>query len=186
MSFAAAVGVSRIARFRADGLASFDATPTGLLNAMVPWLAFALVAAALLAISGEPVAALGDLLASVAGLVAPPVVSHVMARLWGREARWLRYAVAVVWCQWVMPPALLLALVVSFFLMASGVPEGMAEPIAMLGLLVYALALNLFLARRALDLTVWRAASVVVAVNLATAAVVLGPTLLRVWFGGAA
>lgn len=178
MSIAAATGVVRIARFEASGLASFDATPQGLLNALTPWLGFALVAAFLLLIYGEPVHALSDLLASVVALLAPPVFSHLLARFWGREERWLRYAVAVAWCQWVMPPALLAALTGSFMLIASGVPDSVAEPLAMAALLGYALALNVFLASRALDLSVWRAAGAVVLVNLATGALVLGPTLI--------
>jgi len=186
MSLSAAVGVARVARFQADGLAAFDATPAGLLNALVPWLAFALVAFVVLLIAGHPAHALGDLLASTVALLAPAVLSHAVARIWRREHRWLRYAVALAWCQWVMPPALLLALIGSYMLMVLGVPESLSEPAALLALLVYAVALNVFLARRALDLSRWRAAGVVAVVNLGTAAAVVAPGLLAGLLGGAA
>ena len=190
MSLSAASGVSRLARFQAAGLEAFDATPAGLLNALTPWLAFALVAFGLLLVAGKPVDAVADLLASTVALLAPPVLSHALARRWGREERWLRYAVAVTWCQWVMPPALLLALMGSYVLMVLGVPETMAEPVALLALLGYAVALNLFLARAALDLSRWRAAGMVATVNLGTAAVVVLPgalaaVLARMAGGGA-
>lgn len=183
MSVAAATGVARLARFRADGLAAFDATPTGLLNALAPWLAFALVTAVLLLVTGETDHALADLLGSVVVLLAPPVVSHGLARLWHREARWLRYAVAFTWCQWVMPAALLAALLGAGMLMAAGLAEDVAQTVAMLALLAYALALHVFLARRALDVSAWKAAGMVVAVNLGTAAVVFLPTLVAALVG---
>jgi hypothetical protein len=178
MSVSAATGVVRIARFQADGLAAFDATPAGLLHALTPWFAFALVAFLYQMMAGAPVHALSDLLASVVALLAPPVLSHALARLWHREARWLRYAVALAWCQWVMPAALLLALVCSFLMMMAGLPETVAERVAMFATLAYALALNVFLARRGLDLSLWRAVGTVVAVNLGTAAAVVLPVLI--------
>ncbi len=179
MSLSAARGIARIARFDAAGLSEFDASPQGLLAALTPWFAFALVAFGLFFMSGDRLQAVTDLLASIVALLAPSVASHALTRWFGREARWLRYAVAVVWCQWVMPPALIVALTGSFLLIAGGVPDAVAERTAMLALLGYALALNLFLARKALSLTLWRAAAVVISVNLATGAAVLLPRVLQ-------
>lgn len=179
-------GIALLARFDRAGLAEFDASPRGLLNALAPWLAFALVAALLLVIEGDAPQAIADLLASVVALLAPPVTSHALARLWRREAAWLRYAVSLAWCQWVMPPALLVALCGSFLLIASGLPERSAERLAMGGLLLYALALNVFLARRALDLSVWRAVATMLAINLATVAAVVAPGLLAMLARGVA
>ena len=179
MSFSAAIGVARLARFRADGLAGFDATPTGLLNALAPWFAFALVGFVLVLVGGSPDTALGDLLGTVVALLTPPVLSAALARLWGREAAWMRYAVAFAWCQWVMPPALLAAVLASGILSALGLPDGLSELVGALALLVYALALHAFLARRALDLSRWRTAAMVAVVNIGTGALVSVPVLVR-------
>lgn len=179
MSLSAARGIAKVARFDAAGLAAFDATPRGLLNALTPWLAFAIVASVLMAVGGEPVAAVSDLLASVVGLLMPPVMSHALARFWQRQGPWLRYAVAVAWCQWLMPPALLGAVMLNAALVDLGVAGKAAETAAMLALLAYALALNIFLARHGLELGRWRAVLLVVAVNIATGAAVLLPTMVE-------
>ena len=179
MSLPAAIGVARLARFRADGLASFDATPAGLLNALAPWFAFALVGFVLVLVQGSPLGALGDLLGTTVALLAPTVVSHALARRWGREAAWLRYCVAFTWSQWVMPPALLVAMLGSGMLVAIGVPDDIAELLGALALLTYALALHGFIARRALDLSLWRTVSFVAIVNLGTGVAVTVPVLLR-------
>lgn len=178
MSLSAAAGVARLARFRADGLASFDASPVGLLNALAPWLAFALVGSLLALAAGAVREAALDLLASLVALLAPLVVSQGLARLWGRGAAWLRYAVAMTWCQWMMPPALLAAVLGSGVMIALGVPRNVAETLGALAALLYALALHGFLARRALALSVWRAAVMVTAVNLGTAVLAFGPLFL--------
>jgi len=180
-----AIGVARLARFRADGLAAFDATPVGLLNALAPWLAFAVVGFVLVLVSGSPGRAFGDLLATLVALLTPAVVSHGIARLWRREGAWLRYAVAVVWCQWVMPPALLAAVSLSGILVAAGAPEDQAELAGALALLGYALSLHFFIARHALDLSRWRTAALVVIVNVGTGALVSVPVLAQSAFGGA-
>jgi hypothetical protein len=180
MSLLAATGVARLARFQADGLASFDATPNGLLNALAPWLGFALVGFVLVLVSGSPLQALGDLLATVVALLTPAVLSQALARLWGREAGWLRYAVAFTWCQWVMPAALLASLLGSLALVAIGLPEDIAEFAGAIALLGYSLALHGFLVRRTLNLRRWRLAAMVAAVNLGTVALVMLPVAAQV------
>ena len=186
MSLAAAIGVARLARFRADGLARFEATPAGLLAALTPWFGFALVGFVLVLAQGAPVAALGDLLGTTVALLTPPVLSHVLAQRWGRGAGWLRYAVAFTWSQWVMPPALLLAMLATGMLVAAGMPDNAAELLGALALLMYALALHYFIARRALDLSPWRTVALVAIVNLGTGIVITLPLLIRGMLEGAA
>ena len=179
MSLPTAVGVARLARFRADGLLAFDATPAGLLNALAPWVAFAVVGFVMALISGTVGAALGDLLGTMVALLAPAVLSEAAARLWRRDAAWLRYAVALTWCQWAMPPALLAAIVLSGMLVAAGLPREIAELVGALALLAYALGLHFFVARHALALSRWRTAALVAIVNIGTGALVMGPMLLQ-------
>ncbi len=177
MSLAAAAGVARLARFRADGLAAFDASPLGLLNAMAPWLGFALVGFGLALFTDTLRAAVSDLLASIVALLAPPVLSHWIAKLWGREAAWLRYAVAMTWCQWLMPPTLLAALLAGGALSALGLPPAFARGLAAFAALAYALALQVFLAARGLGLPGWRAVALVIVVNVGTLMLAVAPLL---------
>ncbi len=179
VSTQAAIGVARLARFRADGLQAFDASPAGLLNALAPWLAFALVGFVLMLTAVPARQATTDLLATVVGLLTPAVVSHALARLWGRQAAWLRYAVAFIWCQWVMVVAWLASVMGTGLMMAVGLPEYIAEDVGGLAMLVYAVALQSFVIRRALDLSGWRTAAMVVAINVSAVVLVLLPTLLN-------
>lgn len=179
MSTQAAIGVARLAQFRADGLQAFDASPAGLLNALAPWLAFALVGFVLMLTAVPARQATTDLLATVVGLLTPAVVSHALARLWGRQAAWLRYAVAFIWCQWVMVVAWLASVMGTGLMMAVGLPEYIAEDVGGLAMLVYAVALQSFVIRRALDLSGWRTAAMVVAINVSAVVLVLLPTLLN-------
>jgi hypothetical protein len=179
MKLPAAIGVARLARFRADGLGAFDATPTGLLNALAPWLAFALVGFVLTLVTGAPASALGELLGVVVALLTPAVLSHGIARRWGREPAWMRYAVAVVWCQWVIPPAFLLTVMATSLLIAVGLPDDEAVLLGTLALLAYALSLNFFIARHALDLSRWRTAALLAIVNIGTGALVSAPVLVQ-------
>jgi hypothetical protein len=173
-----AAGLLRLARFRADGLALFDASPTGLLNALAPWLAFAIVGALLALFEERPTDVLATLLASVVALLVPIVVSHALARAWQRESGWLRYAVAMTWCQWVFPPALLVASLAGGALIAAGLPAIVAEAVAAAALIGYALSLQYFIASRALDVGRGRAVLMVGAVNVALLVFAFGPSLL--------
>ena len=179
MSMPAAIGVARLARFRAEGLASFDASPGGLLNALAPWLAFALVGFLLMLVGGEAGTALADLLITLVWLLTPVVLSEALASFWGRREAWLRYAVAFTWCQWIMPPVFVLAMLASGMLVAAGVSEDIAELIGALALLAYALSLHYFIARHALSLSRWRAVVFVAIVNLGTGALVTVPVLVH-------
>ena len=83
------------------------------------WSRFPLVGGALMLLGGGGLDALSDLLATLCALLAPPVLSFEVARLWGREAAWLRFATAFNWCQWVPVFASLLLLVCLAMLAAS-------------------------------------------------------------------
>jgi hypothetical protein len=175
---AIARAVIDLARFRAEGLDRLDASPRGLLRALTPWLAFALVRAALSMVSDGAYQALSGLLFTVVGTLAPLVISHALARAWGREAAWLRYAVGFTWCQWVMPLALLAALWAGGLLTRAGLSQDGALVVSFAALLAYALTLQGFVARHALAVSRGRAALVVIAVNVGTALLAIGPSLL--------
>ncbi len=97
------MAVIRLARGRADGMRQFGATREAFLASLAPLIAFPLVGGVLMLLGGGGLTALSDLLATLCALLAPPVLSFEVARLWGRQDAWLRFATAFNWCQWVIP-----------------------------------------------------------------------------------
>lgn len=178
--FAPLRGVLLLARGRAEGLMLFRATPEGFLSSLAPLLAVPLAGAVLLLLGGWTSAAAALLLIALTAQLTPPVLSHALARRWGREAGWLRYATAYNWCQW----AVLAVMVV--LLLVLGAVTG-RPPSAVVGSRAfgwatggYAMWLHWVLARHGLGLGAGRAALLVLLVSLGVMAVVLGPTLARV------
>ena len=174
--------VMRCARGRAEGLALFDASVRGFTSSLAPLIAFPLVGAAIgAARQGVPASAV-QLAATLCGVLAPPVISHAAARALGREERWLRYAVAYNWCQWVMPPLIAAAAIAAAVLAgALGAAQVGAEQVVagtVASLILYWLWLHWFLVRRGLGLSRGRAALVVLAVNGATGAIVTLPQMI--------
>ncbi len=171
-------GIAMLARFRAEGFAAFGADRQAFLNSLAPLIAFPLVGLLLMLLGGAGWDALSDLLATLIALLGPPVLSEALARRWGREAEWPRYAVAFNWCQWAVP-VVGVALLAGFGMaMRAGLGQRAAALLVLLGLFAYALALHLFLARRGLGLPTGRAVALVLLVNFGTALLVLIPRLL--------
>lgn len=173
------VGIARLARGRADGMAQFGDTVPAFLASLTPLLAFPLVGGFALLVSGQAADALHVFLVSCVALLAPPVLSHALARLWGQEAAWLRYATAFNWCQWAIPLAALTLLLVLRPVLGSGPAAGSTF---LLGLGVYTLWLQSFLARHGLGVSWTRALAVVLVTNAGSALLVFGPSRL---LGGA-
>jgi hypothetical protein len=166
-------GIMRLARGRADGLLHFGATREAFLVSLAPLVAFPLVGGALMLLGGAGLHALSYLLATMCALLGPPVLSFEVARLWGREAAWLRYATAFNWCQWV-------PMFASLLLMLLGILGAL-----WFALVGYALWLHWFVARHGLGLSGLRAVVMVFGINFGTVALVLGPRVLALALGGA-
>jgi hypothetical protein len=175
--FATLRGIARLACGRAEGLAQFGDTRQAFLASLFPLIAFPLLGELLVAMRGD-VPSLTDLLATLCALLAPPVLSFSIARRWGREALWPRFATAFNWCQWAIPAIAFLLLLAVSLLIALGVPNEAAGHLWILSLAGYGVWLHWFLARRALNLSVIRAVVLVVLVNAATVALVVGPLLI--------
>jgi hypothetical protein len=172
------IGIVRIARGRADGMAQFGATRDAFLTSLAPLIAFPLVGGVLMALGGGGLAALSDLMATLCALIAPLVLSFEVARLWRRQEFWLRFATAFNWCQWVIPVVGILLLAAFGLLAAVGLPPSVAQIGIVLALVSYALWLHWFLARHGLGLSRWRALLMVFAVNFATLLLVVGPRVV--------
>ena len=177
------LGVLRLARGRSDGLRQFGATREAFLASLAPLIAFPLVGGMLMLLSGGGLGVLSDFLLTLCALLAPSVLSFEVARLWGKEAAWLRFATAFNWCQWAIPVVSVVLLVALGILVSAGLPRFVARVGAVLGLVCYAFWLHWFLARHGLGLSRMRAVILVVCVNFGTVAIVLGPRLLTLMTG---
>lgn len=169
------VGVARLARGRSDGFAQFGDTPQAFLSSLAPIFAFPIVGTVLSLADGGGRPAITDLLATICAVLAPPVISHVLARLWGRELLWPRFATAFNWCQLAIPVVAAGILLVLGALMAIGISAELAAHLMVIPLAGYALWLHWFLARHGLRLAAWRSILFVVLVNLGTALAILVP-----------
>ncbi len=178
-------GLIGTARFQSEGLAAFGEGVQQVLGSLAPLLALPVVILLLMLLSGR-LGEVADVLSLVDALLMQMVVSEALARRWGREREWGRYATAINWCQWAVPPVGMLLAVVLPVLMGFGADPAVAATIWVMALAAYALALQWFVARHALRIGVGRAVVMVLAVNAATAAVVILPTQVRLLFQGAA
>ena len=178
------LGVIRLARGRADGIRQFGATRDAFLASLAPLIALPLVGGIRMLLGGGGLGVLSDLLASLCALVAPPVLSFEIARLWGRQAAWLRFATAFNWCQWAIPLVGGVLVVVLAIFAALGLPRVVTWNALLSGLAAYGLWLHWFLARHGLGLSRLRAALMVLGVNSLTVLIVLGPRMVALINGG--
>jgi hypothetical protein len=177
-------GVLLLCRGRAAGFAEIGAGAQDFLSSLAPMIAFPLVGTLLMLSTGQYREAATDFAAAICAVLAPPVLSHALARRWGREDRWFRFATAFNWCQWVLPLLVSVLIILSGVLVQAGL--SMMAAIVVLGciLLAYAFWLHWFLARHGLDLPAGRAAVLVVLVNLGTIILVAGPQLVQLYVYG--
>ena len=169
------MGVARLMRGRADGIMQFASTVPAFVASLVPLLAIALLSAALMVGKAGLEGATGLFLIVLVNQLAPPVLSHLVARRWDREEDWLRYATAFNWCQCALPVVALAMLFGIAVMVSSGVPREAAATLGFGGLLAYTLWLSWFLARVGLDLSRARAVALVVLVLAGTVGLTLLP-----------
>ncbi len=172
------LGIMLLARGRKAGLLLFGATREAFLASLAPLIAFPLVGGALMVLGGGGLEAFTDLLATLCALLAPPVLSFEVARFWGRQDAWLRFATAFNWCQWVIPVAFSILLLLFGMLSAVGLPSNAARAGVLAGLVGYGLWLHCFIARHGLSVSWPRAGAMVIGVNLVTVLLVVVPRVL--------
>lgn len=172
-------GILLLSRGRAAGLAEMGAGPQEFLASLAPLVAFPLVGCLLMLTQGKIQDAVTDFLATLVAILAPPVLSFSLARLWGRQEKWFRFGTAFNWCQWVLPLLGAFLVLIAGFMVQAGVPLRPTVILLCCVLLGYAFWLHWFLARHGLDLSGGRAAVLVFLVNLVTIILVGGPQLLE-------
>lgn len=169
-------GTARLAWGRMDGLQAFGSTPDAVLASLVPLLAVPFAGALWALLHGQVARALTAVGFTITAQLAPLVLSHALARLWGREEGWLRYATAYNWLQWAI---LAVALVLPVLLEGFGLPDRTAIQVYAFLLLGYVLWLNGRLARHGLGLSWPRSVLLVAAVLLGSTLLAIGPLLLQ-------
>ena len=184
MNWSPLMGAFLVATGRPRGLARFADSPQSFLASLAPWLAFPLVGALALLLTGRVGQAVTTMLVTLVAQLAPPVLSHALARRWGREEDWLRYATAFNWCQWAIPVAGFILLIVAQVAANGGTPEAQAGNLVVLGLAAYGSWLQWTLARHGLILSRGRAFVLVLLVNAGTIALVMLPLLAQVLVSG--
>lgn len=171
-------GLILLARGRAEGFAHFGSSTQMFLASLAPWIAFPLVGSVIVALGGYPAQGFISFLETICVLLAQPVISEALAERWQRRERWLRYATAFNWCQWLLPLLAGILLVPVRMLLSLGLPPDAAALLLLAIVVVYALWLEWFLARRGLEVSGTRAALLVVLINLGTALLLLFPRLI--------
>ena len=166
MRFGPIIGAAQLAVGRGEGIVRFGDTPQAFMASLAPLVAFPLVGALLMAMSGRAFAALATLLLTLVAQLSPAVLSHALAVRWGREAAWLRYATAFNWCQWAIPVVAFGLLMGLQIATGAGLSDGAAANLLVLVLGAYGLFLHWIVARHGLALSRGRAVLMVVLVNV--------------------
>ncbi len=173
-----ALGIARVAVGRVDGIGCFDGTVQSFLASLAPLLAFPLVAAVIMLMRDSWLGALSLMLVTLVAQLTPPVISHALARRWGREAAWLQYSTAYNWCYWALPVVAAILMVGIGVAIGAGLPPQAGSQAVVFGVGAYSLWLHWFLARHGLAMSRGRAALLVAIVNVGTLVLAIGPALL--------
>jgi hypothetical protein len=172
-------GVFLLATGRRDGLDYFGNAPARFMASLASLALWPAIGLAALAVgSGGPEMA-SDVMASVCAVLAPPVITHELARRWDRAERWARYATAFNWCQWALPVVGFIVITIISGLSRIGLPRGAALALLVCAFSAYGLWLHWFVAWHGLAVSRLRAALLVVVVNAVTVLLVALPALLE-------
>lgn len=179
-TMAAAQGLIRLGFFDAGGLDKIGNTPRTVLVSLVPLAIMGGFIALMTLPGGNGEQALRTLFVIACAMLAPMVVSHALARAFGREALWPRFAAAFNWCQWVIMIGVLVPAlaIMNLAIALSVMPADIAGMLALLGVFAYTLALYWFIARHALRLSGGKAALFVLLTNFGTFLFLTVPRLL--------
>lgn len=163
-------GVIQLGRGDARGIDSFHNTAEALLSAIAPNAALFLVLALSPLVQGYNATEVTKILILVSALLLRLVVSQLLATFWKRDDVWLRYATAQLWAAWL--PMVLSLIVLSFAqIVAPGIVKSRpALGVIMISIEIYEFWLAWFIARHGLRIGGGKAALLVIAINLAVAA----------------
>lgn len=178
------VGIFELAIGRAGGFARFPVSPRDFLVSLGILLCVPAFMALMVAGRAGLDTALTALLAIFCALLVPPVVSHTLARLWDRDAWWLRFAIAYNYSRIAVVGVYAALLMVAAIMLSMRMPRLAVSGIIQTIMLVYTLWFDWFLLRAGLQISAARAAMGVLALNIATFLLVFGPLLLAIGMSG--
>lgn len=168
-------GIFEIATGRAQGLGRFGASPHDFLVSLYVLMTVPVLSALVMMFRRGVGGGLAILLLLVCALLAPAVISHFVARLWGREALWLHFATVFNWSRFAIVSVFAVMLLVTAILIGLGVSSDSAAELLVVVVSFYSLWLEWFVARHALRLSGGRAVLVVLAMNIGTFLVLAAP-----------
>lgn len=171
-------GIFAIASGRVRGLERFGAARSDFIFSLLVVMAALVLATLAIAIRRGIVAALSIALLLLCVSLAPPVIAHVMARFWGREMHWLRFATAFNWSRFALVGMFLVLLLLSNLLVISGMPNELVGSLLIYVMSIYSLWLEWFVARHTLQITNGRALLTVITINVATFLLLAIPGLI--------
>ncbi|GBQ15678.1 hypothetical protein [Swaminathania salitolerans] len=159
-------GVLLLGRGDPRGIASFGSGPEALLSALAPSVALCLVTILSQALRGYDAIGVVKIFLLIVTLLSRLVVSQFMAVIWKRDDRWIRYATASLWCNWLPIVIMLFAVSLVQLLSPGAASGGSAVGGVVLGVELYELWLSWFVARAGLEIGGGKAALLIVAVNV--------------------
>lgn len=167
---------------RSEGFSCFEGGRDAFLASLSPPIAFLLVLSALLLSQRPSLPALCLVLLLFCAVLLPPVLSHLLARLWRRADRWQRYATASAWSVWLVLPVYLPAMLLASVLLQMGLGHDAAGRAAMLLLAGYFLWLQWFMAWKGLAIGRFKAVLTVLALTAGSSLLAAGlqPLLMEV------
>jgi len=179
-------GIIEIALGRASGLQRFGATPRAVLNSLYALMVLPGISAFVMLARDEFGEALSVALILVCALLAPMIISHLLALLWKREAEWLAFATAFNWSRFAIIGVFAVMLLATMLLVQLGFPRETAANLLVIEMSFYSLWLEWFVARRTLRLSAGRALATVLMINGGTFLLLAIPNLVqRLLTGGA-
>ncbi|HQT65371.1 MAG: hypothetical protein B7Z75_01445 [Acidocella sp. 20-57-95] len=171
-------GLFLLARGRSAGIAEFGNHVNAMTASLAPLIAFPLVGSMLLLVKGDVQTALTSFTAQLCVALAPAVITYEFARLWQRQATWLRTVTALNWSFWLAVPLLLLGGFAGAGLVTAGFSEGAAGMIMIAVLGSYIMWFHWFTVRNGLQIGGWQALGLVLVTNITIAVLALGPDVI--------
>jgi len=172
------IGIFELAIGRASGFGRFTVSPRSFRFSLAVLLCVPAVMTLMLMARHGLGAGLTIFLAIVCALLTPAAVTHLLARLWDRDAWWLRFAIGFNYARIALTAVYAILLILAAVLLSAGQPNKAVAGLIQTVMVLYTLWLDWFLLRQGLQVSGVRAAVGVMVINFATGVLVFGPILL--------
>jgi hypothetical protein len=167
------LGLIRLAVFNPKYLDCFGAGRESFLASLAPLVALPIVAGALTCLGGKVTEGVSFALSSICSVLAPPVIADLFCTLWNRGPQWARFSTVMNWAHWLFIGQTILMLGFAEAVAQSGME--FFGTIILIGFVAYLFAINLFIARTALAISMGRAIVLILVTGIGTAVLTLGP-----------